>query len=156
MAQSRNIPNEITGFRLTCLEQLVTPNIWTSNKKSAQYAVAEAKKLKRRKKKQCGITLMNIEVTLSPQAQKEFAELLENSSVSGLAGRYLKELDDFPPEKWGDIHEKEGKGYFNRITTSSSIFKVGSLTTNNTEFRLLKLIASGFAQRTKKNHKSIF
>ena len=53
-----------------------------------------------------------IEISLSPQAQKEFEELLENVSVNGLAKRYLKELDDFPPEGWGDIHEKDGKGFF--------------------------------------------
>ena len=53
-----------------------------------------------------------IKIILSFEAQKEFEELLENIAVSGLAKRYLKELDDFPPEGWGDIHEKDGKGYF--------------------------------------------
>lgn len=53
-----------------------------------------------------------IEITLSPEAQREFGELLENRAVAGLAKRYLKELNDFPPEGWGDIHEKDGKGFF--------------------------------------------
>ena len=53
-----------------------------------------------------------VQVLLSPEAQKEFEALLENTAVSGLAKRYLKELNDFPPEAWGDIHHKEGESLF--------------------------------------------
>ncbi len=53
-----------------------------------------------------------IEIILTPEAQREFADLIANKAVSGLAKRYLKELDDFPPEKWGDIHAKEGESLF--------------------------------------------
>jgi hypothetical protein len=56
--------------------------------------------------------LEKIEVLLSPEAQDEFEELLGNKVFGGLAKRYFKELNDFPPEDWGDIHSKEGESLF--------------------------------------------
>jgi hypothetical protein len=56
--------------------------------------------------------LEKVQVLLSPEAQTEFEALLENIAVNGLAKRYLKDLNDFPPEAWGDIHHKEGESLF--------------------------------------------
>ncbi len=88
-----------------------------------------------------------IEVSLSPQAQKEFAELLENPSVCGLAGRYLRELDDFPPEKWGDIHEKEGKGYFK--SDNHVIFDIQGKITYDKQHRIQAVEIDRFRLRPK-------
>ena len=51
VVQSHNIPEAETGFRLTALGRAIIPFIWPSNKKSAQNAIAEAKKLRRGNKK---------------------------------------------------------------------------------------------------------
>ena len=52
------------------------------------------------------------QVSFNWEAAAEFEELLGNTAVGGLAKRYLKELHDFPPEAWGDIHRSENQIYF--------------------------------------------
>jgi hypothetical protein len=52
------------------------------------------------------------QVLFNWEAAAEFEELLGNTAVVGLAKRYLKELHDFPPEAWGDIHRSENQIYF--------------------------------------------
>jgi hypothetical protein len=56
--------------------------------------------------------LEKVKVLLSQEAQAEFEALLGHKIFGGLAKRYLKELNDFPPENWGDIHHKEGESLF--------------------------------------------
>ena len=51
------------------------------------------------------------QVSFNWEAAAEFEELLGNTAVGGLAKRYLKELHDFPPEAWGDIHRSENQIY---------------------------------------------
>lgn len=56
--------------------------------------------------------MAKVNVLLSQEAQDEFEELLGNKTYGGLAKQYLKELNYFPPEAWGDIHHKEGESLF--------------------------------------------
>ena len=90
--------------------------------------------------------MKKIEVTLSPRAQEEFAELLEIIPVSGLAKRYLKELDDFPPGNWGDIHEKDGKGYFK--SDNHVIFDIQGRITFDKEHQIQSVEIDRFRLRT--------
>ena len=50
-----------------------------------------------------------IQVVLNDEATKEFLALSKDPVLGELAKRYLRELHDFPPEAWGDIHRKEGQ-----------------------------------------------
>ena len=52
------------------------------------------------------------QVLLNEEAAAEYERLLKNVTVCELAKRYLKDLFDFPPEAWGDIHRKEGLTLF--------------------------------------------
>ncbi len=51
-------------------------------------------------------------VILDEEATEGFTELSKSPVFGELVKRYLKELYDFPPEAWGDVHRKEGQSYF--------------------------------------------
>jgi hemin uptake protein HemP len=57
-------------------------------------------------------TLDKVQLYLSDEATAEFEALLENSVVCELAKRYFKELMEFPPAAWGDLHRREGQTLF--------------------------------------------
>jgi 2-oxo-4-hydroxy-4-carboxy--5-ureidoimidazoline (OHCU) decarboxylase len=49
------------------------------------------------------------QVIFVPDAEKELSELINSHpELEGLALRYAKELSDFPPGKWVDVHFKNG------------------------------------------------
>lgn len=56
---------------------------------------------------------VKVEVLFSPEADKEFAEVLSIHEFKALAQRYLKELFDFPPDAWVDL----------RKTAKSTLFR---------------------------------
>jgi len=56
--------------------------------------------------------LGKFQVVLNDEAAADFEELASHKVFGELAKRYLKELNDFPPEGWGDVHRKDGQGYF--------------------------------------------
>ncbi len=52
------------------------------------------------------------QVFLDDEATAGFEELTGHKAYGELAKRYFKELYDFPPSAWGDVHRKEGQNYF--------------------------------------------
>ena len=52
------------------------------------------------------------QVLLNEEATAEYERLLKIVAIRDLAKRYLKDLFDFPPDAWGDIHRKEGLTLF--------------------------------------------
>jgi len=81
------------------------------------------------------------QVIFVPDAEKELSELINSHpELEGLAFRYAKELSDFPPGKWVDVHFKNGEETFKSdnhvVLDIQGLIKESPKTVVITRFRL--------------------